>query len=135
MYYYVLSSIYMYVQCPECLSHPAVPWDHLGIFGNVLLCTIIYLVYTCTYSVQSVCPIPLYYGTTWDSLGMYYYVLSSIYMYVQCPECLSHPAVLWDHLGILGNVLICTIYIHVQCPECLSHPAVLWDRMGILGNV
>ena len=117
-------TIYMYVHCPKCLSHPAVPWDYVGILGNVLTCTIYMYVH---------CPECLSHpAVPWDYVGIFGNVLTcTIYMYVHCPECLSHPAVPWDYMGILGNVLICTTYMYVHCPECLSHPAVPWDYMGI----
>ena len=51
----------IHVYYPEYLSHPVVPWDNMGILRNVLTCT----TYTC---VQSVCPILLYHGTI---MGMY----------------------------------------------------------------
>ena len=139
--------IYIYVHCPECLSHPLVPWDSMGILRNALTCT----TYTCKSTVLSVCPIPLYHGTVWVSLGMYY-----IYIYVHCPECLSHPVVPWDNMGILRNALTCTCKSTVQgvCPiplyhgtiwvslECttytckstvqsVSYPVLLWASLGM----
>ena len=153
--------VYMYVHRPECLSHPDVPWDHIQMvfLGNVLIrisyllvCIYLSVISRCTYmyetasrmSVPSPCTMGPH-GIPWECTTMYYNIFS-IYMYIQCPGCLSHPTVLWDHLGILGNVLICTVYMHVQCPECLSHPTVPygtvgWDRhsghctcMGPFGN-
>ena len=121
---------YIYVHCPECLSHPVVPWDSMGILRNVLHIPIRILLHMS--AVQSVCPIPLYHGTVWVSLGMYY-IYPYVCIYVHCSERLSHPVVPWDSMGILRNVLHIPvriyIYIYVHCPECLPYPVVPWNSI------
>ena len=87
--------------CPECLSHPAVPWDYTGPHRNVPMCTVWGPLH-----VQSVCPIPLYRGTTRDFIGLYLCVLYG----ANCPECLSHPVVPWDYTGLHRTVPMCTVW-------------------------
>ena len=114
------------VSVPSCCT--------MGPYGIPWECTNMYLPSTCMYI--PVCSIPMYLRDRMGirEWGILVNVLTyTICIYVHLPECLSHPAVPWDNMGFLGNVLSACMYIHH--PECLSHPGVPWDSMGILGNV
>ena len=139
----------MYCIGPTVQSVCSIPWDYTGLHRTVPICTVWGQLSrvsvpsrcpvglhgtpkdcTCVYcmgpTVQSVCPIPLYRGTTRDFIGLYLCVLYGAH----CPECLSHPVVPWDYTGLHRTVYQCVLY-GAHCPECLSHPAVPWDCTGL----
>ena len=124
----------MLVLCPQCLSrctmgphgectimHAVSVPSHctMGPHGNPWERTDMYY-YTCTCSVQSVCPIPLYHGPHGNPWECVLYT---------CTYSV-HPAVPWDHTGILGNVLTCTVgtSVHVRhwSASFLLHNNIKW---------
>ena len=114
-------TIYIYIHCPECLSHTTVPWNHMGTLGNVLtlLCIL------SSVSVPSRCTMGPHGNvllcTTYNNVSRVF-VPSG---YSIGPYTCNNPG---------ECVLIYTIYNNVCCPECLSHPAIpriTWKSLGM----
>ena len=105
--------------CPECLSHPAVPWDYTGPHRNVPMCTV--------WGPLSRVSVPSH-GTTQDSIGMYQCVLYGAH----CPECLSHPVIPWNCCTMYTNndehVTFTNTRAYIHICTIIIITVVMWDH-------